>query len=140
MNRDERRELKAIIHRRIELLREGFRQRQAELETELSNQWQAEKTDEIAQVTALCKEHGLGVDRSGHRAFRLPPPNGFKYQIARIRTDRGLADINLSQLELELQEEIALDVIESEDARALLARVPTLDQLMPPVKELTAGA
>lgn len=139
MNRDERRELKAIIARRIALLREGFAARQMQLEAELESRWQHEKKAEIEKVTDICREHGLVVNRDG-RAVRLAPPGGFKSQVARIRADRGLANINLSQMELELHEEIALSVIESEDARALLARIPSLDQLMPPVKELISGS
>jgi hypothetical protein len=59
-------------------------------------------------------------------------------RLREMRATTGYQRLNLKQMELEIQEALAIDALETEDAREFLDRVPTVEKLLPLPEPLKA--
>lgn len=169
MSKAEREELRRLLRSRFKVLQGDVAARQAELEVELGQQVEAEfaaadrayddamyrirlAVDEANRTANDIGRELWGRDKWGDKHDRkvvvaLPidrPGNGERHQ----RTVEGKAEIlrrvKAAMLELDRQEnqlltELATSALESADARAFFARIPSVSELVPAyrLRELT---
>jgi len=161
MKTAERNELKKIVTQRFALLREQVAQRENEVMGEVKAQIEAHHADAIREakeeVVALNQELVTLEQRYRDLLTRYdargvqPPSGGFRRDrdhfdgnfepsgmgrrvqtvMQQLRAGAGSQRLNLRGTELDLLESIALDVIESDEAKEFLARIPTVEALMP---------
>ncbi len=103
------------------------------------------KVDDAIKAAVEVRDAAVdaGVDVSGFAWERGYPRHGdFRVgvrgldqkiyaEMQALRTGAGFEKLNLKQMEMDLDEELALGILETDDARSFLQRVPTVDTLLP---------
>lgn len=153
----ERAELRSVVRGQCKVLRSEIEQRKAELVVELDQEIhdrfgdedrrRAAVEDRIAEIAAVAEREitdlllseDLGVSIS--RPYRLSTPVlnwpqegrnemrrlGLRQIDARVRD----AQVRLDRQEADLLRTLSIDAIESDDAKAFLAAIPTVGELVP---------
>lgn len=157
----ERRELRSVVRQQFRVLRAEVKQRKLEMISEAETRlveryrdedkqledlnWRAQQIAEEAQrqIHDLMREHGDGSDGgawhtwSGRIEFRkLSRFREDRAQLHRaleagIREQVDTALLALDRQEADLLKQIAMEGLESEEAIAFLARIPTVAELVP---------
>lgn len=167
MTLTERREIKGIIKRRFGVLRKDIEVRERELQNVIRDNIREKHEAELKRidkelaalqttiVTALSKSKMIrdqarnrGIDvqfqtNSEGAYYRVAVANledKVRDEFRQLWAERGRADLSIDQQEVDLLEHLALESIESDDAKSFLSTIPTLDAILPPpstIKSLT---
>jgi hypothetical protein len=160
VNKTERTELRRVIRARFKVLRTDIEQRKAELIAELDEaldrahsadqrRWDDllftanQAIDEAnRKVNDLCRDY-YGKETWGERhdrvlvSLRMPSGPTRDRQGARFKGVNEIearvraAYVTLERREVELLESLAVDALESADAKAFMAGIPTIGELVP---------
>lgn len=159
MTLTERREIKGIIKRRFGVLRKDIEVRERELQNVIRDNIREKHEAELKRidkelaalqttiVTALSKSKMIrdqarnrGIDvqfqtNSEGAYYRVAVANledKVRDEFRQLWAERGRADLSIDQQEVDLLERLALESIESDDAKSFLSTIPTLDAILPP--------
>jgi preprotein translocase subunit SecA len=161
MTKTERTELRRIIKNRYEHLYEQIAVREgmiaAQFREQLVEKSQAKIDEHTKEIKSLLDDYNKIVDRL-NEALRAASDDGLttpygsrydhadltrvKFQLAgierevtravqRVREEAGLSKLDLRSDAIALDEELAIGSLQSDDARDFLARIPTIDTLLP---------
>lgn len=158
ISKGERTELRSIVKQQFKVLRSELEQREmemdAEVEAEISARYEHEdqawsvvqhKVHEAVmeanrQINDAMAEAGFqmksGTERMWVTAPRMSQPQEDKQQLRRLAHTRIAAQVRGAKLRLEREEAdllrtLAVGAIESDEARAFLAAIPTVGELVP---------
>lgn len=168
MTKAERAELRSIVKQQYKVLRNEVTQRQAELIAEVEQEiaeryaeadqtWEAfkHKVDEIVmaanrQINDALYEFGYQAKSGSERMWVHSPsiskPESERTELRRLAQARVNAQIRDAGVALDRQEanllrDLAVGALESDEARAFLAAIPSVGELVPAarLRELVEG-
>lgn len=148
MNSTERRDLRKLIAGRFDVLAEQFRQREKQLREQIRVRIIAEHAAQVEQARTIMRaasdqlaalnvaihdpQYGRKIERLD--ACRITVRNmgeAIDAELRALKNEHGSAQLNLSTMRQQLDEELLLGSVTSDEARAFLERIPTLDALLP---------
>lgn len=161
MTQRDRTELRRILKARFNLLSQQLSQREQELRAEIAEQIREQYKTEIKaaskdisklkaeafKLEAKAKEvqdkladKGIGISRYNYNILDISiredlEPLDLNSQIERayqkLRTEAGLHKMDLGLAQLQLEEELAIGALSSDEAKDFLGKVPSIDTLLP---------
>lgn len=154
----ERTELKSIVRQQFKVLRSELEQREMEMLADIEQEIVARFSDDDQawsvvqhkvheavmeanrQINDALYEAGYQAKGSTERMWidtpRMAQPKEDQYQLRRLATSRITAQVRGAKLRLEREEAdllrtLAVGAIESEEAQAFLAAIPSVGELVP---------
>lgn len=161
MTKTDRKELTSVVRSEFKILRNELRNREMQLASKIRAELEAEAKDATQEAiaaaaaleeradqlerdaTALVREmREQGLEPQGYRGsiIRIDFDNRWQakdidrrvqQQLNAIKTQRGAAELQLDRNEQDLVKELSVGALETEEAKTFLAKIPTLDQLLP---------
>lgn len=168
ITKTERAELRSVVRQQFRVLKDEVAQRQAELEAqidwEVADAWGerdarfAELRRQVEQITdeandklrALLKDHperdALSVQRFAPASISRFADDQHRHKLrAAARSDLqarvGAAMVKLGRQEADLQRQLAVGALESDEAQSFLSAIPSVSELVPAarLRELEAS-
>ncbi len=167
MTKTDRKELTSVVRSEFKILKEELRNREMQIASKIRDELEAESKEVVqiaidraaeierkskeleAEAAALVDEmRREGLEPQGYRGsiIRIDFDNRWQAkdidrrvqrELNNIKTQRGAAELQLARNEQDLVKGLSVGALETEEAKAFLAKIPSLDQLLPSPESVT---